>query len=1536
MTSPRSAVGRRSPLQRTPMLRRFSQLLLVLVALSAVGHAQAAVAPRATADVLLLHGTVVDGTGSAARQADVAVRGDRIVFVGDATRAGWWATRTIDATGLIVAPGFIDPHTHTLEDLSSAERRANVAYLMQGVTTVITNNDGGGTVDIGATLDRWTRSGIGTNAALYVPHGAVRGRVMGMSSAAPSTAQLDSMRALVARGMADGALGLSTGLYYAPGSYATTEEVIALARIAAANGGIYDSHMRDESSYTIGLIGSINETLRIGREAQIPVHISHIKALGTDVWGQSDSVIALIRAARASGLTVTADQYPYIASGSSVGASLLPRWAEAGGRDSLRIRVADATIRARMVAEMVRNLQRRGGATSLLITATPDSMIRGRTLADVATARHLSPIDAALEIVLAGDAGVASFNMKESDVDRFMTEPWVMTGSDGSDGHPRKYGTFPRKLRQYVFEQKLLTLPQFIHVSTQLTATALQLIDRGVLAEGKLADIAVFDPKTVADRSTYTEPQLLATGMRYVLVNGAIAVDNGASTGALAGRALRRPIRNASAGSPREPGRAADPSPNGAIPDYPAHVEVRRTAHGVPHIRADNLGAAEFALAWVQSEDYGARVALDLLRSRGEMGRWFGRDSIEHDFTARLAYDRAVATYPFLASDTREVYEGFAAGANRWVELHPEQFPAGFAPQFTGYDVLAHDVNIAGVAQAAKFLARNDPGYHAPARAEPTVTASAASAPEGGAWIDAADEGSNAWAFAPSRTRSGRAILLRNPHLQWTAGYYEAQITVPGGLNYYGDFRIGGPFGVIGGFNRDLGWSTTNNDPLLGQVYALGIDPANRDRYLLDGASHPIDRQPVTVHYREDAGMGSETRDLPRTAFGPVVYRDSARIYVLRAAMDGDFRAGEQFLRMMTAHSLAEWKDAMRMRARLNSSFTYADRAGNIFYVWNAAIPALPLGAGSDSTAIAVSGVADMWTHYVPFDSLPQLLNPKGGYVHNENDPPYYTNMRQPLDRTRYPSYFPEPRLALRSQLALQLVDGDRKLSLRDVIALKHSYRMLLADRVRDDLVAAVRASRPAPDISAALDVITHWDRTVAPDSRGGVLFELWWRRYIAGARADTMYAEPWSAVAPTTTPRGLRFPSVAVDAFTWAIAEAVKRYGRADIAWGDVHRVRVGNVDVPVGGCNGDIGCFRVLWYKDDPDGKREAVGGDGWILAVEFGDQPRAYSVLAYGESADESSPFHSDQAVMFARGELKPVAWSEADIAKTTVRRYHPGAGTSGRQAARLTIAPSHPAPGGFVQLRLTTGEPAGDSTRAVTGTLAGEPLHFARANDGGYTALGAVPVDSAALTTVQVIINGASGRADTLLKVIELPSFPPPSEKLDVASRFGQPLDSALEVRVAREGAMARELGRRSHDTPRLWRAPFIRPRLSAITSQFGTGRTFNGQVTSRHLGVDFRGAKGDAVRAANRGVVALVDTFYLGGRIVYVDHGEGLVTAYMHLSKALVAGGDTVARGQRIGLVGATGRVTGPHLHWAARYGTLTANPLDLLSLPNAW
>jgi N-acyl-D-aspartate/D-glutamate deacylase len=515
---------------------RFTSMLscgIVLAAISTPVQSQ-----TITADILIRGGTVHDGTGSAGRRADVAIRGDRIAFIGDATNRVR-ARDTLDATGMVVAPGGIDPHAHVSGDLSDSADATNLPFLMQGVTTTITGNDGHGTYEVGELLARWERHGIGTNAAVLVGHGAVRRGVMGASSADPTPAQLDSMRALVRQAMRDGAVGLSSGLFYAPGSFAKTEEVIELAKVAAEFGGLYDSHTRDESSYGIGLIASVQEAIRVGRESGARVNISHIKALGVDVWGKSDSVIKIVRAARAAGQQVTADQYPYTASGSSVSASLLPRWVESGGRDSVRARLNDPQLRPRIEREMLDNMRRRGGANSLLITGSRDSTLKGKTLLEIAKARGKDTLQTAIDIILSGGAGVASFNMNEDDIKAFMKEDWVATGSDGSGGHPRKYGTFPRKLRRYVFDEQVITLPQAIRAASSITARQFRIPERGELREGWFADVIVFDPQTIRDVSTYEEPELLATGMKYVLVNGQVAVRDGRYSGIRAGRVLR-------------------------------------------------------------------------------------------------------------------------------------------------------------------------------------------------------------------------------------------------------------------------------------------------------------------------------------------------------------------------------------------------------------------------------------------------------------------------------------------------------------------------------------------------------------------------------------------------------------------------------------------------------------------------------------------------------------------------------------------------------------------------------------------------------------------------------------------------------------------------------------------------------------------------------------------------------------------------------------------------------------------------------------
>jgi N-acyl-D-aspartate/D-glutamate deacylase len=485
-------------------------------------------------DVLIRGGTVY--TGSAAPfVGDVAIAGDRIRAVG--RRLPHSALRIIDARGMIVAPGFIDPHTHIGDDLASDDARTRLvpAFLMQGVTTAFIGNDGGGDADVAKVLGGAARRPVGINYATYVGFGAVRQQVVGASNRPPGDDELVRMRSLVARAMCQGALGLSTGLFYAPQSFARTGEVIALAREAGLRGGVYDSHIRDESSYNIGLAAAVDEAIAIGRQARLPVNISHIKALGVDVHGQAPAIVEKVEAARRAGQAVTADQYPWSASGTSLVAALVPLWAQDGGRTKLLERLDDPALAGRLRADMAENLRRRGGPAALLIT---QGEMSGRTLADVARVRDEEAVAAAIAVIRIQDPAVASFNQTEADIETFMRRPWVMTGSDASTGHPRMFGSFARKYAKYVDSRTILHLRQFIEQSSALAATTFGLAGRGRLQPGAFADIVVFDPRRFAARATYRDPTLPARGVRTVLVNGALAVDNGALTGNAAGRPL--------------------------------------------------------------------------------------------------------------------------------------------------------------------------------------------------------------------------------------------------------------------------------------------------------------------------------------------------------------------------------------------------------------------------------------------------------------------------------------------------------------------------------------------------------------------------------------------------------------------------------------------------------------------------------------------------------------------------------------------------------------------------------------------------------------------------------------------------------------------------------------------------------------------------------------------------------------------------------------------------------------------------------------
>lgn len=501
-------------------------------------------------DTIIAGGMVFDGTGATGRSIDIAILDDRIVYVGEDADARFRARNTIDAVGLVVAPGFIDPHTHADADLvsSDADRRANKAFAFQGVTTVLVGNDGFGDYRIADMASAALESGVGTNVAWLVGFGAVREEVLGRADREPDASELGQMGALTRQAMCEGAWGFSTGLYYVPQNFAKTEEVVALARIAAEFGGYYDTHMRDESTYNVSVTGALAETLKIGREAGLPVHIAHIKALGPAVWGHSARMIVMIEEAQASGQQVSADQYPWEASGTRISNALVPRWALEGGLEALRERLAKPEQRLAIRAGIEEAIDRRGGADRLLVTgALGEAEVEiGKTLEQFARDQSMAPADAAIAVLRTGDARLASFNMNPDDIAAFAARDWVVTGSDGSTGHPRKYASFPKAYRDLVVDGGMMDMARFVRRSSGQTADIIGLQGRGYLKPGYFADVVVLDPERFAPRATYSAPEELSSGVVHLLVNGEPVIRGGKQTGQLPGRPLLKPASCAS------------------------------------------------------------------------------------------------------------------------------------------------------------------------------------------------------------------------------------------------------------------------------------------------------------------------------------------------------------------------------------------------------------------------------------------------------------------------------------------------------------------------------------------------------------------------------------------------------------------------------------------------------------------------------------------------------------------------------------------------------------------------------------------------------------------------------------------------------------------------------------------------------------------------------------------------------------------------------------------------------------------------------
>jgi N-acyl-D-amino-acid deacylase len=503
--------------------------------------------PAEKYDVIIEKGTVIDGTGSPPLKADVGVREGRIAKVGDLGKAE--APTRIDATGLTVAPGFIDLHAHIEPIMRLPDTES---HIRQGVTTALGGPDGGGPWPLGKYLDSLsTNFKLGMNVAYLTGHNTIRRKVMGNADRKPTSAELDSMKAMVQKAMSEGAFGLSTGLKYLPGTFAETAEVIELSKAAGRMGGIYTSHLREEG---LGLLDGVREAILIGREAQIAIVLTHHKAMGKPMWGASKITTSMVDSARDAGLDIMMDQYPYTASSTGLSV-LIPSWALEGTPDDFKKRAADKRQKTRILEGIKFNLLNdRGGGDLKNIqfsTVRWDSTLQGKTLLDYVVRQGKevnldNGADAVLEMQLNGSAGCIFHAISEEDVVRIMQHPFTMHASDGGlakfgedHPHPRAYGTFPRILGRYVREQKVLTLEDAVRKMTSLPADRLKLFDRGRIKEGLVADITIFNASTVIDKSTFENPHQYPVGIEYVIVGGIVTVDTNGMTANRAGKVLR-------------------------------------------------------------------------------------------------------------------------------------------------------------------------------------------------------------------------------------------------------------------------------------------------------------------------------------------------------------------------------------------------------------------------------------------------------------------------------------------------------------------------------------------------------------------------------------------------------------------------------------------------------------------------------------------------------------------------------------------------------------------------------------------------------------------------------------------------------------------------------------------------------------------------------------------------------------------------------------------------------------------------------------
>jgi acyl-homoserine-lactone acylase len=667
---------------------------------------------------------------------------------------------------------------------------------------------------------------------------------------------------------------------------------------------------------------------------------------------------------------------------------------------------------------------------------------------------------------------------------------------------------------------------------------------------------------------------------------------------------------------------AAPPLP-GAAParEIAGRAEILWDRYGVPHIHARDTEALLWAFGWAQARNHGDLVLRLYGESRGRAAEYWGEARLDDDrwvHTVRLP-DEARAAHAALPAEQRRLFDAFAAGFNAYAARHPERIAedARRVLPVDGTDVVAQSLGVGLLFSSAR--------------------------PRAQGWA-AQPPGSNAWAIGPRRSASGNAMLLTNPHLAWEGAYtfFEARWSAPG-IDGYGVALVGTPALAIA-FNAELGWTHTVNTQDTEDLYRLELAGGG---YRWDGAVRGFAADTLRIRVRRGEAIDSVVHVRRRSVHGPVIGERGEQALALRSVPFGWETSLERVLAMLRARDLAGFEDALRRSPPVGFNVVYADRAGNIMYHYGGTTPRRPRGDHAFWQGIVPGdSAALLWTELHGYDEMPRVLNPPAGWVQNANDPPWFATYPAALDPAAFPGYLAPRGFAARPRQSVRLLAGDTtRLTLEEMIRRAMSTEVELAGKLVPDLVAAARQSG-SPAAREAAELLARWDRTTDAESRGGVLFAAWYAEYTRRA-AGRLFATAWSAADPLGTPRGVGAPAEAVAALEAAATDVARRWGRADVAWGEVHRLRRDGVDVPASGGPGQLGVFRVLGFAPDEDGRSSARFGDTYVAAIEFSTPVRARALTVYGNASQPGSPHRSDQLGLHARREMRPVWLTRAEV-------------------------------------------------------------------------------------------------------------------------------------------------------------------------------------------------------------------------------------------------------------------------------------------------